>query len=127
MLEVCAATGAIAGLGTLALGRQETTYRFGGGEGAETRTPTGTGTSSETETATGTSAETETETETPAGTGTTTETPTETPTETDAPAPTVNRILDARTFETEPLERGRSRAFTGPARSGSAQSSGSAS
>ena len=34
MLEVCAATGAIAGLETLALGRQKTTYRFGGGEGA---------------------------------------------------------------------------------------------
>ena len=86
VLKVCAATGAIAGLGTFALGQQETTYHFGGGEGAETRTPTGTGTASET----------------PAGTGTTTETPTET----DAPASTVNRILDARTFEIEPLERG---------------------
>ncbi|PSQ32343.1 hypothetical protein BRD06_00130 [Halobacteriales archaeon QS_9_67_15] len=87
---------------TLALGRQETTYRFGCGEGAETRTPTGTGTASETGTATGTSAEIETETETPAVTGTMTETPTET----DAPASTVNWILDARTFEIEPLERG---------------------
>ena len=137
MSEVCAATGAIAGLGTLALGRQKTTYRFGGGEGAETRTPTGTGAASETGTATETSAETETgtetpgdgetetttETETPAGTGTMTGTPTETA----VPASTVNRILDARTFETEPLERGRSRAFTGPARSGSTRSSGSAS
>jgi len=49
---------------------------------------------------------TPTTTPTPTETPTATETPTETPTETDAPASTVKRILDARNFKIEPLERG---------------------